>query len=96
MKYLQAYIEGLRWSLDRKNKDAATALLAERLKLTPKIAANYALVTDPADGLAKDVKFDMAGFKNVLKLRTQFEGGTPNSPKKYVDFSYYQKALARP
>jgi ABC-type nitrate/sulfonate/bicarbonate transport system substrate-binding protein len=95
VKYLQAYIEGLRWSLDRKNKDAATALLAERLKLTPEIAAEcYALVTDPADGLAKDGKFDMEGFKNVLKLRTQFEGGTQNPPEKYVDFSYYQKALA--
>jgi ABC-type nitrate/sulfonate/bicarbonate transport system substrate-binding protein len=95
VKYLQAYIEGLRWSLDRKNRDAATALLAERLKLTPEIAAEcYALVTDPADGLAKDGKFDMEGFKNVLKLRAQFEGGTPNPPEKYVDFSYYQKALA--
>jgi len=31
VKYLQAYIEGLCWSLDRKNKDAATSLLAERL-----------------------------------------------------------------
>jgi hypothetical protein len=39
-------------------------------------------------------KFDMEDFKNVLKLRTQFEGGTPNPPEKYVDFSYYQKALA--
>ena len=46
------------------------------------------------DGLAKDGKFDMEGFKNVLKLRAQFEGGTLNPPEKYVDFSYYQKALA--
>ena len=77
VKYLQAYIEGLRWALDPKNKDAATALLAERLKLTPEIAAEcYALVTDPANGLAKDGKFDMDGFKNVLKLRAKFEGGT--------------------
>jgi len=30
---------------------------------------NYALVTDPADGLAKDGKSDMEAFKNVLKLR---------------------------
>ncbi len=95
VKYLRAYVEGLRWSLDPKNKDAATALLTERLKLTPEIAAEcYALVTDPANGLAKDGKFDMDGFKNVLKLRAKFEGGTPNPPEKYVDFSYYQKALA--
>jgi hypothetical protein len=48
---------------------------------------NYALVTDPADGLAKDGKFDMEGFKNVVRLRAQFGGRTPNSPEKYVDFS---------
>jgi ABC-type nitrate/sulfonate/bicarbonate transport system substrate-binding protein len=95
VKYLQAYVEGLRWSLDPKNKNVATALLAERLKLTPEVAAEcYALVTDPSNGLAKDGKFDMEGFKNVLKLRAQFEGGTPNSPGAYVDFSYYEKALA--
>jgi ABC-type nitrate/sulfonate/bicarbonate transport system substrate-binding protein len=95
VKYLQAYVEGLRWSLDPKNRNAATALLAERLKLTPEVAAEcYALVTDPSNGLAKDGKFDMEGFKNVLKLRAQFEGGTPNSPGTYVDFSYYEKALA--
>ena len=94
VKYLQAYIEGLRWGLDPKNKDAATALLAERLKLTPEIAAQcYELVTDPANGLARDGKFDVDGFMNVLKLRAQFEGGTPSPPEKYVDFSYYQKAL---
>jgi ABC-type nitrate/sulfonate/bicarbonate transport system substrate-binding protein len=94
VKYLQAYVEGLRWSLDPKNKDAATALLAEHLKLTSEIAECYVLVTDPANGLARDGKFDMEGFKNVLKLRAQFEGGTPSPPEKYVDFSYYQKALA--
>jgi len=95
VKYLQAYVEGLRWGLDPKNKKEATALLAERLKLTPEIAAEcYALVTNPTNGLAKDGKFDMEGFKNVLKLRAQFEGGTLSAPEKYVDFSYYQKALA--
>jgi len=30
----------------------------------------------------------------VLKLRAQFEGGTPTSPEKYIDLSYYQKARA--
>jgi hypothetical protein len=33
-------------------------------------------------------------MKNVLKLRAQFEGGTPASPEKYLDLSYYEKALA--
>jgi ABC-type nitrate/sulfonate/bicarbonate transport system substrate-binding protein len=95
VSYLQAYIEGLRWGLDPKNKEAATALLAERLKLTPEIAAEcYALLSDPARGLAKDGKFNMDGFKNVLALRAKYEGGESSPPDKYVDFSYYQKALS--
>ena len=36
----------------------------------------------------------MEGVQNVLKLRAQFEGGTPAAPEKYIDLSYYQKALA--
>ena len=42
----------------------------------------------------RDGAIDMDGLKNVLKLRAQFEGGTPASPEKYLDLSYYQKARA--
>ncbi|MGH6788992.1 MAG: ABC transporter substrate-binding protein [Pseudolabrys sp.] len=94
VKYLQAYIEGLRWSLDPKNKDTATNLLMAGLKLDPATAAAcYALVIDPVNGLAKDGKFDIEGFRNVLKLRAEFEGGAASPPEKYIDLSYYQKAL---
>ena len=50
-----------------------------------------------ADPIAKDARFDMEGFKNVLKLRAEIEGqwgGTPPAPDKYIDLSYYDKALA--
>ena len=37
----------------------------------------------------------MEGFRNVLKLRATHEsGGEAPSPEKYIDLSYYQKALA--
>ena len=37
----------------------------------------------------------MQGFRNTLKLRAEFEGGEPYAdPAKYIDLSYYQKALA--
>ena len=58
--------------------------------------AGYRHATDPAEGLAKDAKFDMDGFKNVLKLRAELEGqwgGKPPAPDKYVDLSYYDRAL---
>jgi hypothetical protein len=36
----------------------------------------------------------MEDVKNVLKLSAEFEGETPNPPEKYLDPSYYRKALA--
>jgi ABC-type nitrate/sulfonate/bicarbonate transport system substrate-binding protein len=92
VKYLEAYVEGLRWSFDPKNKAEAVGLLVERLKLPEDIATlSY---DSTKDGFNRDGALDMDGVKNVLKLRAQFEGGTPAEPEKYLDLSYYQKARA--
>jgi ABC-type nitrate/sulfonate/bicarbonate transport system substrate-binding protein len=95
--YLQAYVEGVRWALDPANKAQVIAMLSERFKVPQDIAAeSYAIAADPVKGLAKDAKFDLEGFKNVLKLRAEILGqwsGTPPAPDKYLDFSYYQRAL---
>lgn len=98
VRYIKAVVEGRRWVLDPANKTEATALILDRLKLPLDIAAQaYAAVTDPARGLAKDAKLDMAGLANVLKLRAELEGqwgGNPPPPDKYVDLSYYNEAMA--
>jgi ABC-type nitrate/sulfonate/bicarbonate transport system substrate-binding protein len=98
IRYIRAVVEGRRWLLDPANKTEAVQLLVDRLKLTPEIAArSYAIVTDPNEGMAKDAKFDIEGFKNVLKLRAEIEGqwgGNPPPPDRYIDLSYYAKALA--
>jgi ABC-type nitrate/sulfonate/bicarbonate transport system substrate-binding protein len=97
-RYIRAYVEGGRWLIDPANKTEAISLLADRLMLAPDIAAlSYALAVDPVDGMAKDAKFDMDGFRNVLKLRAEIEGqwgGNPPPPERYFDPSYYNKALA--
>jgi hypothetical protein len=36
----------------------------------------------------------MDGFKNVLALRTRHTGQQTQAPEKYLDLSFYQKALA--
>jgi ABC-type nitrate/sulfonate/bicarbonate transport system substrate-binding protein len=92
VKYVQAYIEGLRWMLEPKNKAEAVALLVDRLKLPEDVAAQAYDAT--LKGFNKDGALDMEGVRNVLKLRAQFEGGTPAAPEKYIDLTYYQKALA--
>jgi ABC-type nitrate/sulfonate/bicarbonate transport system substrate-binding protein len=98
VRYIKAMVEGRRWALDPSNKTEALQLLVDRLKLSDDFAArSYAIVTDPVDGMAKDARFDMEGFKNVLRLRAEIEGqwgSQPPAPEKYLDLSYYDKALA--
>jgi ABC-type nitrate/sulfonate/bicarbonate transport system substrate-binding protein len=94
VKYLQAYIEGVRWALDPANKVVATQLLERRLELSPDIAAAvYDVITDKDEGFAKDGRFDLEGFKNVLRLRAEYEGVAPAAPERYLDLSYYERAL---
>jgi len=98
-RYIAGFIAGVRWTVSPANKDAAIKLLAERLKVTPEAAAQtWQLMTDPKFGLARDGAFDMQGFRNVLALRAEIEGswgGKPPPPERYVDLSYYEKALHR-
>jgi ABC-type nitrate/sulfonate/bicarbonate transport system substrate-binding protein len=92
VKYLQATIEGTRWVADPKNKAEAVALLAARLKLPEDVAA---LTYDSTrSDFSPDAALDMAGVNNVLMLRAKYEGGIPASPDKYIDLSFYEKALA--
>jgi len=92
VKFTQAFIEGLRWMLNPANKTEAVALLADRLKLPIDVAGQAYDAT--LKGFNPDGALDMEGVRNVLKLRAQFEGGTPADPAKYIDLSYYEKARA--
>jgi len=98
-RYIAGFIEGNRWAVAPENRDAAVKILAERLKVTPDVAAHtWQLLSDPKFGLAKDGQLDLAGFRNVLALRAEIEGswgGKPPPPERYVDLSYYEKALHR-
>jgi ABC-type nitrate/sulfonate/bicarbonate transport system substrate-binding protein len=97
VRYIQANIEGIRFALNPANKAAMTAVLAERLKLPPEIAARSLQLVLDQKGFATDAKLDMEGFRNVLKLRADMLGtwgGTPPAPERYLDLSYYQRALA--
>jgi ABC-type nitrate/sulfonate/bicarbonate transport system substrate-binding protein len=98
VRYIQAYVEGLRWAMAPAHKGEAVALVADRLKLSADVAAKcYELAADPAVGLAKDAQLDIQGFKNTLKLRAETEGqwgGSPPPAEKYFDLSYYERAVA--
>jgi ABC-type nitrate/sulfonate/bicarbonate transport system substrate-binding protein len=98
-RYIAAQIEATRWVKSPANKDAAVKMLVERFKLQPEVAARtYDMLMDPRFGLATDARFNMEGFKSVLALRAEIEGswgGKAPAPDRYLDLSYYERALKR-
>ena len=96
-RYIAAYVESLRTALDPAHRAESVSLLARNLALTAEEAdRTYALLADPAFGFAPDARFDMEGFRNTLAVRAEIEGRQTAdlpSPDKYVDLSYYQRAM---
>jgi ABC-type nitrate/sulfonate/bicarbonate transport system substrate-binding protein len=95
-RYLAAYIESLRWVLDKANRDEAITLLMTKRNLSRSLATrSYDLMIEPGFGFNPDARLNAEGFDNVLKLRQEIEGGPAPDPAKYLDLSYYDRALRR-
>jgi ABC-type nitrate/sulfonate/bicarbonate transport system substrate-binding protein len=95
-RYLAGYVESLRWVLDPKNRDEAIAVLMEKRNLSRSLATrSYDLMIEPGFGFNPDAKLNAEGFDNVLKLRQEVEGGPMPNPGKYLDLSYYDRAMKR-
>ncbi len=93
-RYLAAYVESLRWVRDPANRAQAVSLLVSEQKLATDIAERtYEQLIDPAFGFTPDAKFDMEGFRNMMALRAEVEGKTTAAPERYLDFSYYARAM---
>jgi ABC-type nitrate/sulfonate/bicarbonate transport system substrate-binding protein len=96
-RYLAAYVESVRFILDRGNRAQAVDLLIDKLKLDRKIAERtYDMLAVPATGFTPDAKFDVEGFRNVLALRAEIERKPETEaapPERYVDLGYYERAL---
>jgi ABC-type nitrate/sulfonate/bicarbonate transport system substrate-binding protein len=94
VRYLEATIAGLRWAREPTRRAAAASILARHLKIEPDLAAeSIERAFAPGGGLAVDARLDLEGFRNTLKLRAEMEGGAPQPPEKYLDLSYYERAL---
>ena len=94
-RYIAAYVESLRWVRRPENRAECTALLMDKLKVSREVAERtYRLLVDPARGFTPDAQFDMEGFRNLLALRAEIEGGA-DAPQaeKYLDLSYYRRAI---
>ena len=95
-RYLAGYVESLRWVLDKANRDEAIAILMAKRNLSRSLATrSYDLMIEPGFGFNPDAKLNAEGFDNVLKLRQEVEGGPVPNPAKYLDLSYYDRAMKR-
>jgi ABC-type nitrate/sulfonate/bicarbonate transport system substrate-binding protein len=93
-RYLAGFIESLRWVVDKRNRAEAIALLMDKRKLSRSLAErSYDLMIEPGFGFNPDARLSTEGFANVLKLRQEIEGGPPPDPARYLDLSYYDRAL---
>jgi len=93
-RYIAAYVEALRFVRDGANRAENIALLTEKLKISGKEAERtYELLMDPGFGFTPDARLDLEGFRNVLALRAEIEGGSPAAPERYIDLSYYERAM---
>lgn len=96
VRYIQANVEGIRWALNPANRTALIDLVARRLKQPADVVTASMKIADDQKGYAVDGRFDLEGFRNVLKLRAEMLGtwgGKPPAPEKYLDLSHYDRAL---
>ena len=95
--YIRGYVQSLDWLADPANRAEAVAIYRKNVPAASPEAANKAwdaLLAGP-EGFQKKGKLDLAGIETVLRLRSEF--GRPQKtladPSKYIDESYYRKAL---
>jgi ABC-type nitrate/sulfonate/bicarbonate transport system substrate-binding protein len=95
-RYLAAYIESLRWARDPANKAEAIAMLRDTLKISDDEAQEtYPPLLDPDFGFTPDARLDLTGFRAMLDIRAEVEGGKPQAPERYIDLRHYDRAMER-
>jgi ABC-type nitrate/sulfonate/bicarbonate transport system substrate-binding protein len=97
VRYLQAYVEGLRWALAPANRAAAVEMLERRLSLAPEVAERGYVIATAPNGFARDGALDLDGLGNVLRLRAEVQAqwnGEAPAPQRYVELKWYEQALS--
>ncbi len=96
--FIKAYLKGLSWSLDPKNRDAAAALLLAKMPdIKPGVVgAVMESLLSPRSGLTPGGEILPEGMRTVLELRSRF--GRPQQSlseiDKYLALSFYENARA--
>jgi ABC-type nitrate/sulfonate/bicarbonate transport system substrate-binding protein len=96
VRYIRAYIAATRWCFNPSNRRACLDLLKKHSGLDEKRAENTLATLLEADrGLYPNAKLNISGLAAVLALRAEMGHLQPPLPpaEKYIDLSYYQRAV---
>lgn len=98
VSYIRAYVEATQWCFDTNNRPACLALLAAHNGLERKAAAETLdALLDSDYGLYPAAAVNLPGVQSVLELRAEM--GFLNTPvppvEKYIDLSYYDRAVGK-
>jgi ABC-type nitrate/sulfonate/bicarbonate transport system substrate-binding protein len=95
--FIRSYVAAMDWLQDPANKDEAISIYTRHIPNAPRPAAQKAYETmfSAKEGFQKKAKIDLEGCRTVLKLRSEFAKPQKNltDPAKYIDESYYGKAV---
>ena len=97
--FIRGYRAGIDWLYDRNNRAIVEAILVANIRdMTPALAKqSYDLLLADKGGITRDAALDLDGIRTVLVLRSKY--GSPrktlDDPTKYVDLTYYEKALGK-
>ena len=93
--YIRAYLQGLEWTLNPANREAASALLLKNMpEIRPQVVnAVLDSLLSPRSGLTPNAAMLMEGVDIVLDLRSRYGAGVKlTDPSKYINLSYYKEA----
>lgn len=97
VKFIRAYVRALEWLAAPANREAAVAIYRRQLPQVPDAAAAKAwdVLLGGKEGFQPKAKLDREGIRTVLRLRSEY--GEPRKaladPERYIDESYYRKAV---
>jgi ABC-type nitrate/sulfonate/bicarbonate transport system substrate-binding protein len=94
--FIRGFYASLQWLGDPQNKNAACAILRERLPSVERAVdlAYDVLITN--GGLKRSLEIDRAGVDCVIRLRQRYgnRSGELGSPDRYIDDAFRREALA--
>ena len=96
VRFLRGWADATDWLYDPTNKAEATKILAERMKVEEKYAANaYRVFVEEVKGFPARGKLNMDAMRQAAENMKIIGGTPPADAGKYVDTTPWEKAFGR-